>query len=291
MVFTWERCYKFHQITLTILGLWPYQKSSVLRIQTIFFFSMFFAFLVFQFTIFVTTECDMEFIITELTYIFPTIIHVLSYNCFYFNSKIIKQLLEHIKLDWKTMKDNELKIIEKYTFNCYMFALYINILAGLGMLIFTIIEFIPVILDAIAPLNESRPRKLKVSYELFIDEEEYYFLYLLFEVLTVTVGIWSTITTGTFFIIIGGHCCATLKIASNLIQKAVTKNLLQLPAPHRIYFMYQNICRAVHIHRRTIKIMSTLLDSIHMWYFPLLLFGVISSSCIIFRVSNIICLY
>ncbi|XP_011864044.1 PREDICTED: odorant receptor 43a-like [Vollenhovia emeryi] len=54
--------------------------------------------------------------------------------------------------------------------------------------------------------------------------------------------------------------------------------------------MYQNICRAVHIHRRSIFIMSSLMNSIHMWYLPLLVFGVISSSCIIFRLLNAITL-
>lgn len=80
------------------------------------------------------------------------------------------------------------------------------------MFIFIFIEFIPVILDAVAPLNESRPRNLKVPYELFIDDQ-YYILYAISEIITVTVGIWSTITTCTFLITMGGHCCATFKIA------------------------------------------------------------------------------
>lgn len=99
------------------------------------------------------------------------------------------------------------------------------VVAGSAMFIFIIIECIPIILDAAVPLNESRPRKLKVPYELFCDEEEYYLLYLIFEIVTVTVGIWSTLTTNTFLVSIGGHTCATFKIArygdNNFINKII----------------------------------------------------------------------
>ncbi|XP_039311434.1 odorant receptor 24a-like [Solenopsis invicta] len=286
MVFIGERCLNLHRITLSLLGLWPYQKPSVLR--TVFFFGIFFASLVFQLTVFITTKYDTEFIITELTRFCPFVIYFLNYNCFYFNSKSIKQLLEHIKLDWKIMEDSEMKIIKKYSYIGYFFSFSVNILLTLVMLIFTIIEFIPIILDAIAPLNESRPHRFKVSYELFIDEEEYYFLYLIVEVVTVTIGIYSTVMTGTFLLTIGGHFCATFKIASNLIKETVTENMIQMPAPYKIYFMYRNICRAVHIHRRTVQIISNMSNSLTIWYLPLLLFGVISSSCIIFRFLNAI---
>lgn len=74
-----------------------------------------------------------------------------------------------------------------------------------GYFIFIIIECIPIILDAIVPLNESRPRHLKVPYEFFVDEEQYYVLYVTVEVVTVIVATWSMITTNGFLVSIGGQ--------------------------------------------------------------------------------------
>lgn len=78
---------------------------------------------------------------------------------------------------------------------------------------FVFFDFAPIILDAIIPLNESRPRNTQVSFELFIDEQQYFFVYVTHEVITVTIGVWSTITTGLFLVAFGLHCCATFQIA------------------------------------------------------------------------------
>jgi len=50
------------------------------------------------------------------------------------------------------------------------------VIAGLAMFIFISIEFISIIFDTVAPLNEFRSHNLKVPYELFINEEQYYVL-------------------------------------------------------------------------------------------------------------------
>lgn len=48
MVFAGERCLKLHRFMLIVIGLWPYQKSFVWRIQTVFFFISFCCNIIFQ---------------------------------------------------------------------------------------------------------------------------------------------------------------------------------------------------------------------------------------------------
>ncbi|EZA46523.1 hypothetical protein X777_00072 [Ooceraea biroi] len=98
------------------------------------------------------------------------------------------------------------------------------------------IECKPVILDAIIPLNTSRPRIIEVDYELFLDKEEYFFLYVMHEVLGTTIGFYSILVVATCCVLIVRHSCATHKIArvvyimrtpwrSWLVQRSLLKRL------------------------------------------------------------------
>lgn len=150
--------------------------------------------------------------------------------------------------------------------------------AFIAVFSFIIFECSPIIFDMIVPLNESRPRKVEIDYEYFIDEEEYFFFYLCQEILTVSVGIYTIITIGSFFITIERHACAIHKIArllfyfytichphffllcnclidfSYLMHNTVTVHTLKFPISEQILFMYQNIYLAVYLHRRTVKL-------------------------------------
>lgn len=62
-------------------------------------------------------------------------------------------------------------------------------------------------------MNESRPRKIKLDFEFFIDEEQYFYIYLIHEIIVVIIGIFSILATGTLSMAFLRHCCATCKIA------------------------------------------------------------------------------
>ncbi|EZA48234.1 hypothetical protein X777_14131 [Ooceraea biroi] len=265
MVFVGKRCVKLHRTMLMIVGLWPYQKPVIWRLQSVFFLSIYCCDLLFQF-VFIT-----------------------NYYSFYFNSEAVKQIFEHMQLDWKMFENSDaMKIFEEYLFESYIFTLFTCILLLIAASFTTTIECRSIILDIIIPMNESRQRKIEVDFELFVNEEQYFFWYLVQEVVGVGIGFWSVLTTGTLLTTVTKHSCATYKIVSYLIQNTVTIHTLQLPVVQRIQYMRRNICLSVYIHRRTLEFCKSLLLSFDMWYFPLLLVGVWSLSCILFRLYNAI---
>ncbi|XP_011348492.2 uncharacterized protein LOC105285745 isoform X3 [Ooceraea biroi] len=287
MVFVGERCYKLHRILFITMGLWPYQKLSILRIQAVFFFSTFFCFLFFQLTTIFTSKCDVDCAIKKISYIAITLAYIITYYSFYFNYDVVKQALEHMQLDWKTFENsNEMEILNKYIFEAYMIELITCIFIILAIFVLAIFECRSVILDIIVPMNQSRPLKVEIPFEFFVDKERYFFLHLVQEIVGAAIGISSISTTFLFLATIGKHCCATYKIASLLIENTVTVHTLRMPSPQRMRFMHENICRSVHIHRRTMKFINDLLISFNLWYLPLLLIGVVSLSCILFRLHN-----
>lgn len=79
--------------------------------------------------------------------------------------------------------------------------------------VFLSIECRAVILDIIIPMNESRSRELEIEFESFLDKQQYFFLYLILEILGAGIGVSTIITTGTFLVMISKHYCAAHKIA------------------------------------------------------------------------------
>jgi len=62
-------------------------------------------------------------------------------------------------------------------------------------------------------MNESRPRKIKMDFEFFIDEQQYFYIYLIHEIVSILIGMFTILATGTSSLAFLRHCCATCKIA------------------------------------------------------------------------------
>lgn len=69
------------------------------------------------------------------------------------------------------------------------------------------------ILDAVAPLNESRPRQLPFLAEYFLDEQKYFYPMLLHMNLTAVVGIVTVVSTETLFFAYVHHVCGLFEVA------------------------------------------------------------------------------
>jgi len=76
-----------------------------------------------------------------------------------------------------------------------------------------IIDLTPVVLDAIVPMNKSRPRKIRMDFEFFVDQEQYFYIYLIHEIMTLLIEVLTVLATGTLSLAFFRHCCATFKIA------------------------------------------------------------------------------
>ncbi|XP_011348509.2 uncharacterized protein LOC105285755 isoform X6 [Ooceraea biroi] len=284
MIFAGERCFKLHRLMFLAMGLWPYQKSSIWKIQSAFFFSVYCSNLFSQLLPFVTMVCNMDCSLKRFSYVCILIACFVSYYSFYFNSEIVMRALQHMQHDWKMFESSDaINIFEEYLFEAYSFVFSALIFLVVAAIIFVIFECSPIILDVIAPMNKSRLRKVEVDFELFVDQEQYFVLYLVHEILGATISIWSIITTATFLITVFKHSCATYKIASYLIRNTITDYTLQLPVAQKLQFMHQNICLSVYIHRRTFEFCKDFLLSLDLWYFSLLLICVLSLSCLLLR--------
>ncbi|XP_072744256.1 uncharacterized protein [Anoplolepis gracilipes] len=243
-----EHCYKINRVFLKMLGLWPYQQSNFTRIHKALFAGLLLSFILVQ----------------------------------------VKNMLERMRDDWRLLKDKiEIDIIEKYA-NEIKFSSIVSILIGFFFVFFlAIIQFLPLLLDVILPLNESRPFRIIVIAEYFINQEKYIYIILLHEALAVFIAFTTLYSTLTTIVIYIWHACALFKIASHRIENIIEKNAFMIPIFGRQYVYYQKIIYAVLIHRRAVEFAGLISSNFTILFAILIIVGVSSLSINLFQVTLI----
>ncbi|KYQ48639.1 hypothetical protein ALC60_12320 [Trachymyrmex zeteki] len=167
---------------------------------------------------------------------------------------MLKHLLVQIQNDWNSLKDKlEIDIIKKYANNIRIFTMSVMAFCYIFIFFFGILQHLPLILDIILPLNETRPCQLLLITEYFVNQDKYIYVIMLHEFLVSYIGLTTTWGTGTTIMIYITHVCALLKIASYRIENAIERNILAIPSPKREYLLHQRIVHAVIIHQRAIE--------------------------------------
>lgn len=82
----------------------------------------------------------------------------------------------------------------------------------IGNFAFDFLEVMPVILDWLVPLNESRPRRTTILVEYFVDPEKYFPLMLIHEYINLLLGTCTIASTGAITMVYVEHVCAMMKI-------------------------------------------------------------------------------
>ncbi|KYN05348.1 hypothetical protein ALC62_03633 [Cyphomyrmex costatus] len=157
-----------------------------------------------------------------------------------------------------------------------------------GLIFCGIFQYLPIILDVILPLNDSRPCQLFVVTEYFVNQEKYFYVLLLHEVLAYIIGTITLCGTSATIMICIVHACALFKIASCRIENAIKKSTLIIPSPRKEYFFYRRTVHAVVMHQRATKFVELLTSSFAILFFILIIVGVSSFSLNLFQFLQLI---
>ncbi|XP_025160071.1 uncharacterized protein LOC105189211 isoform X3 [Harpegnathos saltator] len=214
MEFLGYQYYRLIRIFLSWISLWPYQQTLLKQIQAIVCIIVLVSSIVTQLLKLFTMEHDLNLILTDLAFAIPSVIYLLKYKTFYIKSREIRKLMERVRRDWNTLKDEqELEIIKKCAESG---RIYLYTFAGIiypGTVLFILWTLLPDILDAVAPLNETRPRQLPFMAEYFLDQQKYFHPILLHMQLTAVVGIVTVVSTETLFFAYVHHVCGLFDVA------------------------------------------------------------------------------
>ncbi|XP_011864048.1 PREDICTED: uncharacterized protein LOC105559968 isoform X2 [Vollenhovia emeryi] len=249
-----ESYFKINQIILTTIGLWPYQQSYLPQIHQILFASILLTSIVSQLLAFIKTQYSTDLLFSILPFILPCLFATVKYISFIIQTNSLKKLMEQIRDDWNSLEDKlEIDIIENYANNIKLFTISATAFSYLNILAFVIFQRLPLILDFILPLNESRQYQTFMTAEYFVDQDKYIHVKMLHEFLVIYVGVTIVSGTATTLVIYITHLCALLKIASYRLENATDKNILAMPSPKKQYLLYRRIVNAVVIHQKAVK--------------------------------------
>ncbi|XP_014469761.1 PREDICTED: uncharacterized protein LOC106741875 [Dinoponera quadriceps] len=205
--------YKINRVVLKILGLWPYQQSRLVRMQNVLFIAILTSFIVVQLLVLVRTQYNANVLFSVLSFTFPNIFVTIKYCLYVIQANNIRYIFDRIQYDWNMLKSQEeLKIIQKYADNARLYTIQFFSLAIFFTLAYVVIHCIPIMLDMIIPMNESRPRSLLFITELFVDQNTHFYTILMYYCLTNYAGCVTIAAIATILVAYVLHTCALFQI-------------------------------------------------------------------------------
>ncbi|XP_014605683.1 PREDICTED: uncharacterized protein LOC106787647 [Polistes canadensis] len=228
-----NRFYKLNYRLLSAVGLWPYEKSRLLRMCIVNI--PVFLFNITQFFKICTSKGNFDILKEVIPILIASLAASIKYYFFDFGIFDIKLLMDNMIKDWNMWKSKEeIKIMEKFAHLGKMYTLgytvlllsfvllvYIYIIASL----FLLVTFIPPLMDIIIPLNESRPMELPVYAEYFLNDEDYFYLFYFHISLSIMINITTLVATDTQLMVFCCHVSGVFAVIGFRLENFLKKDM------------------------------------------------------------------
>ncbi|XP_071637103.1 uncharacterized protein [Temnothorax longispinosus] len=278
--------FRVNRILLLGVGLWPYQRSPIVKLQFILLLGVLISFIIFQFTTFLTSKCTTEHIIKVFSITCFFMCNVIEYSSFWFNADIVRRMLEQLQDVCNELRDEkEIAIIEKYGSKAKCYTTIFILLGILNKCNLAVVQILPYIQHIVLPKNNSRLNpSVYVATEYFTNQEKYFYLITLHTLAASYVGNALMIATGTMLIGYIQHICGMFSIASYRIKQAI--NILQKDILKSENMVYKEITYAIDIHRKAMEFTDFLISNFVGSFFFLIAIGVTCISLNLFWLAS-----
>ncbi|XP_076686978.1 uncharacterized protein LOC143378839 isoform X3 [Andrena cerasifolii] len=168
------------------------------------------------------------------------------------------EILDEMKINLNAEKTDEEKSISHYYVKravLYGFLYKLNIYSG--CVVFSVLPFVPKLLDLIKPLNESRPHIYIFPGYYFVDNDEYYNYILTFMIWNVYFVAMMFLGCDMIMIYLVQHACGLLAIAGYRFRHA-TDDVLpsQKGLRSSMHIKYRKLCLSIKSHNRAIEMIN-----------------------------------
>ncbi|XP_026825869.1 uncharacterized protein LOC105287178 isoform X4 [Ooceraea biroi] len=246
-----DQYFNLNRSLLLVIGLWPYEQTNLARLRFIFFCVNLMSLIIFQLTVFVTSRCTPDVIITVLSVVFLVVIVKMQYILFSVNIKIVSRLIA-------------------------ICSIFILIIAQTWM----------DICDIVLQINTSRSHNLILMTEYFVDQEKYYYVMLLHINITASIAVFILVAIGTMFITFLQYIYGLFKIASYRMEHSLDMDTLN-NSMKDVNLVSKKIICAIVLQRQAMNLPKFLVNKLESMMFFLILFGVTSLSLNLFRAFQI----
>ncbi|XP_019697075.1 uncharacterized protein LOC105183319 [Harpegnathos saltator] len=274
-----------NRILLLTIGLWPFERSKFTRLPMIVSYSVLITSIVFPFAKFATPKCTSQCIIEVCSVAFFFISFPIKYYAFWSNMGTVKLALKIIQSTYDELTDDsEIAIIKKYGTMAKRYTYVLTLLVTNSMFVFILLPFWPRILDVVWPANESRPHlPLQITMEYFLDQERYFYLFVLHANVIFCVGETTLLATGTIIIAYVQYTCGMFRVASYRMEQVMIGTLKRSDTEYKS-LIYKRLVYAIDMHRKATKFLKLILSKFEIFFFILLITIIITLSLNLYRV-------
>ncbi|RLU25966.1 ObirOr5-9E41 [Ooceraea biroi] len=272
--------FNLHRILLLAVGLWPHERSKLVKLQFFSLLAISTSFIVFLLTPFLTTECTFTFIIKVSAIVFVFMVCMVTHNSFWVNACTVRCLLKKLQHMCNELTDrNEIAIIKKYGNSAKHYTTVLILFVMCCLFLVTVLPFVTRIFGTFLHLNESQQhRKMYVVTEYFVDQQKNFYFILLHMYAAIYIEMTALIGPGALIIGYLKHICGMFKIASYRIEHAMSINMFD-----RIYLrdkaeIHKEIIRAVDIHCKAMEFANFLISNFQDTFVMSQLFNVLCLS-------------
>ncbi|XP_043788205.1 uncharacterized protein LOC122712546 [Apis laboriosa] len=278
--------YRTYRIILKTIGLWPYDNSIYVRIQRLSLLTYFLISIIFQIILLVKSEITLQNCVITLSQIFPVLLFFLRYLHFITLFSYAEILFDNISAEEHELQDSiEIQIQTKYLdISSHIIDIFCCV-SFIAVAAFIIFLLIPITLDIIMPLNESRTH-FNVSF-IFGDQSAYIKIFLILNfMLILSFGLLSIMSTELSLNIFSYYICRRFNIASYRIRKIIED--LSIPNLSKIDLKLTDIHRVVDIHCHAIEHINLATNNTATQYLMAIIVCILSFSVNLYRLYNAI---
>ncbi|XP_072744254.1 uncharacterized protein [Anoplolepis gracilipes] len=284
-----EQYYVLNRVLLSAIGLWPYDDFKVRQLRFILALLILILFNGTQFIKLFISKYSLDLLVQILPFVSVFMGFSIKYVTVYAMIGNIKEFQERLRSNWSALADDrEIEIIQKQAINGRLFTIILAmfIYSTVFFLIFT--QYIPILLDIIIPLNESRPRELIFPAVYFINQQKYFFILTIHAGIGLLIIATSGIATESFSFANALHAFGLFEIASYRMKRMLSEIYPQMCIDKQYIISRQRIIAAVDFHRRAIEYSELLKASFGQMYLILFIILVCSTSINLYYFAQII---
>nr|KAF7437768.1 hypothetical protein H0235_000159 [Vespula pensylvanica] len=167
----------------------------------------------------------------------------------------VKFLFDQIKNDWMEFRNTEqFFIVKHYAEESRIYTLLFMVSFSACIVAILSVPMISIMMDVIVPLNETRPHKLPIQIELFIDENEYYYTsYIIITLLSCGIII-TMIGSYSMFTTYVQHACGMFSLAGNALEQILNELELTENKCKSVTNINENIVRGIKYHNKAMQL-------------------------------------
>ncbi|KAG5328231.1 OR33A protein, partial [Acromyrmex heyeri] len=224
MLANFLREYNINRVFLSISGLWLFQSKNVRNSLRTICLLMEISYYPFEILLLYDHWDDPQMVFDACyQFIFTTaFIARVLHNIW--NQDKLQQLCIAIDKHWDIFtNDVEVRIMKDYVMLSRRFTIVFSMLLFFTVLIFVTIPLIPVLLDTVLPLNESRPRVFAIEVEFRVNKNDYFLIMFCYTTVVVIIGLNISIGVDTMHFACTAHACSLFAAVSKQIENIISK--------------------------------------------------------------------